>query len=111
MHYVVSKYAKTTTMPLKISWNEGKMTKTIISRIKYYKKSGARLYIPAKLLKDPDFPFVDDDIVKIKLGNPGVILIKPEWWEMLDWGKMKDAFAKLPEDIKEKIRQEGLEPT
>ena len=87
------------------------MTKTIISRIKYYKKSGARLYIPAKVLKDPDFPFVDDDIVKIELSNPGVMLIKPEWWEMLDWGRMTNAFSQLPDDIKEKIQQKGLGPS
>jgi len=29
---------------------------------------------------------------------------------MLDWKKMKDAFDKLPEEIREKIRQAGLAP-
>jgi len=87
------------------------MVKTIVSRIKFYKKSGARLYIPESVLNDPEFPFGDDDLVKIEISNPTVMLIKPVWWEMLDWDKMKNAFEKLPDDIKEKIRQKGLEPT
>ena len=86
------------------------MVKTIVSRIKFYKKSGARLYIPESVLKDPEFPFRDDDLVKIEISNPGVLLIKPEWWEMLDWDNMKNAFAQLPDDIKEKIRLKGLGP-
>jgi len=91
--------------------NVEKLVKTIISRIKFYAKSGARLYIPESALNDPEFPFKDDDVVKIVIDNPTVILIRPEWWEMLDWDSMKDAFERLPEDIQEKIRQKGLQPT
>ncbi len=115
MYYILDTYTQIHTKPLKkvekTEWNEGKMIKTIISRIKFFKKSGARLYIPQSVLNDPEFPFGDDDLVKIEIGNLGLLLIKPDWWEMLDWEKMKNAFAELPDDIKAKIREKGLGPT
>jgi len=76
-----------------------------VSRIKFFAKSGARLYIPNKLITHEDFPFEDGGLVKIEFGKNEILVIsKPEWWEMLDWEKMPKAYEGLPEDIKEKIR-------
>ena len=76
-----------------------------VSRIKYYVKSGARLYLPNKLITHDDFPFKDGDLVKIEIGKNDIVVIsKPEWWEMLNWDTMPKAYEGLPEDIKEKIR-------
>lgn len=41
--------------------------------------------------------------------NPGefvdIKIKKPSWWDMLDWDEMgEEAFNRLPEDIKQKIR-------
>ena len=87
-----------------------KMTKTVVTRIKYYKKSGARLYIPEAIIKDPNFPFEDDDIVKIEIKNPIISISRPEWWEMLDWKQMRDTYIMLPETIKKEIQKQGLAP-
>ena len=87
------------------------MSKIAVSRIKYYKKSGARLYIPQSVVDDPEFSFSDGDIVKIDVGNPVITISKPEWWEMLDWTKMRDAFDLLPNQIKQIIEENGLAPT
>jgi len=84
------------------------MKGTAITRIKFFKKSGARLYIPAKVIRNPDFPFEDDDLVKIEIGNKSLILEKPEWWEMLDWNEMRNAYNALPDEIKTKIAERGL---
>lgn len=81
-----------------------------VSQIKYYKKSGARLYIPQGVIENPAFPFKDGDIVKIEIGNPGVTLSRPVWWEMVDWNQMKPAFNALPGDTQELIRARGLAP-
>jgi len=86
------------------------MAKYSFAKIKFFEKSGARLYIPENVKSDSSFPFEDDEIVKIEIGNDSVVLEKPEWWEMLDWKKMKDAYDKLPGEIREKIRQSGLAP-
>ena len=75
-----------------------------ISRIKFFPKSGARLYIPNRLITHEGFPFEDNELVKIELDENGVLVIsRPQWWEMLDWDKMSKAYEGLPEDIKEKI--------
>jgi len=78
-----------------------------VSRVKFFAKSGARLYLPNKLITHEDFPFKDDDLVKIEIGKNDIVVIsKPQWWELLDWDSMgKEAFNRLPEDIKEKIRE------
>lgn len=46
------------------------------------------------------------DLLKIKPNELlDVNIRKPNWWEMLDWDEMgEDAFNRLPEDIKRKIR-------
>ena len=75
-----------------------------ISRIKFFPKSGARLYIPNRLITHEGFPFEDNELVKIELDENGVLVIsRPHWWEMLDWDNMSKAYEGLPEDIKEKI--------
>ena len=79
-----------------------------IGKIRFYKKSGARLYIPQKVISDPAFPFKDGDVVKIEFGNDSLILKPVEWWEMLDWKAMPRVFEKLPEDLKKKIKAENL---
>ena len=84
------------------------MAKRGFGRISYFKKSGARLYIPEKVLKDANFPFKDGYIVKIEAGNDGLQVRPVEWWEMLDWKTMPEAFEKLPAEIKEKVKQAGL---
>ena len=77
-------------------------------RITFFKKSGARLYIPQKIISDKNFPFRDGDIVKIEIGNSSLILKAVEWWEMLDWKTLPHVFEKLPEEMKEKIKKAGL---
>jgi len=72
-------------------------------RLKRYRKSGARLYIPEKVLSDSQFPFEDGEIIKIEIGNDSLILRAVEWWEMLDWGTMPKVLEKLPPELKEKI--------
>jgi hypothetical protein len=77
-------------------------------RIAFFKKSGARLYIPEKIVGNADFPFKDNEIVKIEIGNSCLELKTVEWWELLDWKTMPAAYEKLPEDIKNKIKNAGL---
>ncbi|HLE75705.1 MAG TPA: hypothetical protein VI864_06650 [Candidatus Bathyarchaeia archaeon] len=77
-------------------------------RITFFKKSGARLYIPEKIASNSNFPFKDNEIVKIEIGNNSLKLKAVEWWEMLDWNTMPEAFDKLPNEVKEKILNAGL---
>lgn len=84
------------------------MPGVIVSRIKFYQKSGARIYIPESVLKDSEFPFKDNEVVKIQIGNDSLHLEPVEWWEMLDWSSMADAFEKLPPDVQAKIREADL---
>ena len=79
-----------------------------VSKIKYFKKSGARLYLPQSILDDPGWQFRDGDLVKIEIGNPSVSISKPEWWEMIDWNEMAEAYQLLPQETKDKIRTKGL---
>ena len=74
-----------------------------VTRLKFFKKSGARIYIPQKLISHPDFPFDNDDLIKIEFGKNDIILSKPEWWEMLDWNKMKNTYELLPLELKIKV--------
>jgi len=86
------------------------MVKFSFAKVKFFQKSGARLYIPEGVRGDSNFPFEDGEIVKITIGNDSLTLEKPEWWEMLDWKKMRDAYEKLPIAIREKIQSAGLAP-
>jgi hypothetical protein len=83
---------------------------TATTKIRRYAKSGARLYINQSLLDDPKFPFKDGDIVKIEVTNPGLTLTRPEWWEIIDWNQMRDAYRQLPEEIRAKIQAKGQAP-
>jgi hypothetical protein len=78
--------------------------KRAFGRINFFKKSGARLYIPQKIISDPDFPFANGDVIKIEIREGELRLKSAEWWEMLDWETMPDTFAKLPKDVQDKIR-------
>ena len=80
------------------------------TRIKFYKKSGARLYIPESLIRAPGFPFEDDDLVKIEMDEGGLRISRPEWWELLDWNEMREAYSILPREMREKIAEKGLAP-
>jgi len=86
------------------------MSRTAFTRIRFYENSGARLYIPEDIKSDSGFNFEDGEIVKVTIGNNSLHLEKAEWWEMLDWKNMRDAYSKLPEEVKEKIRQAGIAP-
>ncbi len=76
-----------------------------VTRFRTFKKSGGRIYIPVSLLLRPDFPFLDDDLIKITIGDGKIVLTKAKWWEMLDWDKMKDVYEQLPQEIKSKIKE------
>jgi len=84
--------------------------KIATTQLKHFEKSGARLYIPQKVIEDPDFPFKDGDVIKIEYEENNMTLTRPEWWEIIDWNQMKPAFISLPEEIKDKIRALGLAP-
>lgn len=84
------------------------MPHVVVSRIRMNPKSGARLYVPESMIEDPRFPFKDNEIVKIEIGNDSLHFERVEWWEMLDWKSMPDAFQKLPEDIQAQIKEAGL---
>ena len=81
------------------------------TRFKLYKKSGGRIYIPQKLLSNSDFPFIDEDILKITIEDGKLILAKAMWWEMINWDEMGNAFEELPQEIKDKIQASGLKPS
>jgi len=84
--------------------------RTATTQIRRYAKSGARLYIPQGLLDHPEFPFEDDDILKVEILDGKLVLSKPEWWGMLDWDEMPQVWRTLPEEIKVKVREAGLAP-
>jgi len=81
-----------------------------VSRIKFFKKSGARLYIPEKVANSQLFPFKDDELVKIQINEGSLRIERVEWWEMIDWNEMRDAYEVLPEELKRKIEKQGLAP-
>lgn len=37
-------------------------------------------------------------------------MVQVEWWEMLNWNNMKNAWILLPEETKIKVREAGLAP-
>jgi len=80
------------------------------TQLKHFSKSGARLYIKQQLLESPEFPFEEDEILKVEIKDGTLIMSRPEWWEMLDWNEMKKAWKTLPEETKELIRNAGLAP-
>jgi len=80
------------------------------TQLKHFQKSGARLYIKQEVLNSPDFPFEDEDILKVEIVDGKLILSKPEWWEMLDWDEMPQVWKTLPEEIKKQIRSAGIAP-
>lgn len=84
------------------------MTRKCFGRITFFKKSGARLYIPARIIDNANFPFQDGEIVKIEIGNASLKLKAVEWWEMLDWKTMPETYEKLPEETKRKIKDACL---
>lgn len=79
------------------------MSKKSFGKVIFFEKSGARLYIPAKIVNDSSFPFKNGEIVKIEIGNSSLKLKAVEWWEMLDWGTMPETYEKLPDEVKRKI--------
>jgi len=79
-----------------------------VSRIRFFKKSGARLYIPEKVARQMSFK--DDDLVKIQINEGSLRIERVEWWEMIDWNEMRDAYKVLPEEVKRKIEKQGLIP-
>jgi hypothetical protein len=80
------------------------------TQLKHFNKSGARLYLKQELLNEPEFPFEDDEILKVEILDGKLVLSKPEWWEMLDWDEMPQVWRTLPEEIKSKVREAGLAP-
>ena len=81
------------------------MVKKGFARLRRYRQSGGRLYLPEKLLSDSQFPFEDGEVLEIEIGNDSLILRRVEWWEMLDWETMPKVFRKLPPEIREKIER------
>ena len=81
------------------------------TRVKFYKKSGARLYLPEDLVRDPSFPFKDDDLVKIEMRKNSLTISRPEWWELLNWSEMREAYVRLPAEIRANIAERGLAPS
>lgn len=78
------------------------------TRFKGYAKSGAMGYVPEKVYKDNAWPFEEGEVVKVRIEGDHVIHEKAEWWELLDWNKLpREAYDKLPPDLKAKITREG----
>jgi len=84
--------------------------RTATTQIRRYVRSGARIYIPQGLLNRPEFPFEDDEILKVEILDGRLVLSRPEWWEMLDWDEMPLVWGTLPEEIKAKVWEAGLAP-
>jgi len=80
--------------------------KVAFGRFKRFRKSGARLYVPDRLYRDADFPFEDGEVVKISIEEDRVVQEKAEWWALLDWSKLPDAYSKLPREIREAIEKQ-----
>lgn len=87
------------------------MARIGFGRIRHYLRSGARLYIPQKVLEDSAFPFRDGDLVKFEIRPDGSVNLKGvEWWEMIDWDSQLDSFNRLPDEVKASIRKARLAP-
>lgn len=51
------------------------------------------------------------DAEKLSLSNEDHLLVfaeKAKWYHMLDWNKMPETYAKLPNKIKKEVRELGL---
>jgi len=81
------------------------LPKAAFGRFRRYKNPGAMLYVPDRVFKDKAFPFKDGEVVKIRIDGERVVQEKAEWWKLLEWSKLPNAFAKLPKDIREKIEK------
>jgi len=78
-------------------------------RFKHYKKSGAMLYVKNKLAKNGNWPFEAGEMVKITIENERVIETRMRWFEMLDWEGNPDMYARLRPEIKEEMKQSGIQ--
>lgn len=63
------------------------------------------LYVPDRVSADEAFPFKDNEVVKIRVDGDRVIQERAEWWELLNWEKLPDAYSKLPGPVKEQIEK------
>ena len=81
------------------------MAKMAFGKFRRYDNPGTQLYIPDRVCKDEAWPFEDGEVVKIRIDGNRVVQEKAEWWELLDWSKLPDAYAKLPSHIKEQIEK------
>ena len=77
-------------------------------KIEFLSNSSARLIIPADVVAASGFPFKDGEYVKIEIKGGGLTLRAVEWWEVVDWRTIPEAFQHLPEDVKEKVKAAGL---
>lgn len=81
------------------------MVKEAFGRFKRYRNPGGMLYVPDRVFNDEAFPFEEGEVVKIRIEGDRLVQEKVQWWELLDWSKLPDAYAKLPNEIKEKIER------
>ena len=58
-----------------------------------------------------EFSATDPDTGEVWYPRILHVMVQVEWWEMLDWNKMKNAWILLSDDIRDKIRDAGLAPT
>lgn len=94
---------------MKVSEEKEEIVELLFGRIKRFKKSGAYLYLPMRLVEDQSFPFKDDDIVKLEVADGRRMIVSiPQWWELLDWNSLPEAFKKLDDETKKKITDAGL---
>lgn len=73
-------------------------------------KAGAHLCLKQELLKSPEFPFESDEMLKIEIQDDKLVILRPQWWEMLDWNQVPHAWKNLPPMIRLKITEAGLAP-
>jgi len=59
------------------------------------------MYLGVGLLNDPDFPFKEDEILKMKIVDETVVISKPKWYELLDWSMFEKSYInELPEEAR-----------
>ena len=65
----------------------------------------------ARIRKDGKITVPKDvrDLLKVQADDLYEITMrKPDWWDLLDWNEMgQEAFDRLPDEIKQKIRASG----
>jgi len=76
-----------------------------VGRIKILKEDDEQ---KALIPIDEDWPFEDDELIKIIVEKKVVKLVAPEWWEIIDWNTMKEVYDNLDEVLKRKILEHGL---